>query len=302
LARYLGIDVGGSATRWHLADHAGGAALSGWDIGFSGHIYRPDVLALAEQAIEAMSQRTGRVDAIVAGITGLSRDTPEAKRLHELLAKAFGTSAITLMSDIELACRTVFAPGTGILVYAGTGSIAAHVMADGTIVTAGGKGVLIDDAGGGYWIAIRALRVILRAEDTMTGSGWSTSLGQFMAETLGGNDWPAVRQAVYGRERGDIGMLALPVARAADMGDSTALAIMSGAGRELAGLARMLEGRIGPHPIALGGRAAGLHPALFQGLRDVLPDRELSHIRVDAAAGAAQLATRGPLFAHQTRS
>jgi glucosamine kinase len=302
LARYLGIDVGGSATRWHLADDAGAAGLSGSDPGFSGHIYRPDVLARAEQAIEAMSRQIGRVDAIVAGITGLSRETPEALRLQGLLAKAFGTSTVTLMSDIELACRTVFAPGTGILVYAGTGSIAAHVAADGTIVTAGGKGVLIDDAGGGYWIAIRALRAILRVEDTRPGSGWSTPLGQCMAETLGGNDWPVVRQAVYGRERGDIGMLALPVARAAEAGDSTALAIMSDAGRELAGLAQMLEGRIGPHPVTLGGQAAGLHPALFQGLRDALPDRELSHSGIDAAAGAARLAARGPQFADQTRA
>jgi glucosamine kinase len=293
LARYLGIDVGGSATRWHCTDEAGAPVLSGSDTGFSGHIYRPDVLARAEQAIEAISRRIGRVDRIVGGITGLSRGTPEALRLHELLTAAFGTSAITLMSDIELACRSVFAPGKGILVYAGTGSIAAHVAADGTVVTAGGKGVVIDDSGGGYWIAIRALRTILRAEDTQPGSGWSTQLGRAMAETLGGSDWPSVRQAVYGRERGEIGMLALPVACAAQAGDSTALAIMSDAGGELAGLARMLEGRIGCHPITLGGRASLLHPAIFQGLRNALPDRELSLSEIDAAAGAARLALRG---------
>jgi glucosamine kinase len=300
LARYLGIDVGGSATRWHLADNAGDLALSGSDAGFSGHIYRPDVLAVAGQTIKAMAHRIGRVDAIVAGITGLSRGAPEAMRLHELLAQAFGTQAITLMSDIELACRSVFTHGDGILVYAGTGSIAAHVMADGAVVTAGGKGVLIDDAGGGYWIAIRALRVILRAEDTRPGSGWSTPLGQFLTETLGGSDWPTVRQSVYGRERGDIGMLALPVARAAEAGDSAALAIMTDAGRELASLARMLEGRVGRRRITLGGRAAALHSAIFEGLRDALPDRELSHTGIDAAAGAARLAARGPLFAGQT--
>jgi glucosamine kinase len=300
--RYLGIDVGGSETRWHLTDNAGEAGLCGSDIGFSGHIYRPDVLAQAEQAIEAMSRQIGRVDAIVAGITGLSRGIPEARRLQELFAQAFGTSTVTLMSDIELACRTVFAPGAGILVYAGTGSIAAHVAADGTIMTAGGKGVLIDDSGGGYWIAIRALRAILRAEDTRPGSGWSTPLGQFMTETLGGNDWPIVRQAVYGRQRGEIGMLAMPVARAATAGDSIALAIMSDAGRELAGLALMLEGRVGHHSTFLTGRAAALHPAIFHGMRDALPDGELVLSEIDAAAGAAQLAARGQFFADQARA
>jgi glucosamine kinase len=302
MARYLGIDVGGSATRWHLADEAAAFGLSGADPGFSGHIYRPEVLARAKQAIEAMSRRIGRVDAIIAGITGLSQGTPEASRLHGLMAKAFGTSAVTLMSDIELACRTVFAPGTGILVYAGTGSIAAHVTSNGIIATAGGKGVLIDDAGGGYWIAIRALRAILRAEDTQSASGWSTPLGQCMAETLGGNEWPVVRQAVYRRERGEIGMLALPVGRAATAGDSIALAIMRDAGRELAGLALMLERRVGRHPMSLAGRAATLHPAIFHGMRDALPDRELVLSEIDAAAGAARLAARGPQFADQTRA
>jgi glucosamine kinase len=299
LARYLGIDVGGSATRWHCTDEAGAPVLSGSENGFSGHVYRPDVLVRAENSIEAIRRQIGPVDAIVAGITGLSRETPEALRLYELLAAAFETSAITLMSDIELACRSVFAPGTGILVYAGTGSIAAHVMADGTIVTAGGKGVLIDDAGGGYWIAIRALRAILRAEDTQPASGWSTQLGQAMAETLGGKDWPSVRQAVYGSERGEIGMLALPVAHAATAGDSIAQAILIDAGLELANLARMLEGRIGLHPITLGGRASALHPIIFEGLRDALPDRNMSLKEIDAAASAAWLAARGQLFADQ---
>jgi glucosamine kinase len=302
LARYLGIDVGGSATRWHLADDADKSDRTGADIGFSGHIYRPDVLAQAEKAIESMSRRIGRVDAIFAGVTGLSQGTHEAISLHGLLARAFGTSTITLMSDIELACRTVFAPGKGILVYAGTGSIAAHVLADGSIVTAGGKGVLIDDAGGGYWIAIRALRAILRAEDTQPGSGWNTPLGQAMAVNLGGNDGPSVKQAVYGRERGEIGMLALPVAGAAHAGDSTALAILSDAGRELASLARMLEGRIGRHPISLGGRAAALHSAIFQSLRDTLPDRAISLSEIGAAAAAARLAASTPLYADQTRA
>jgi glucosamine kinase len=302
LARYLGMDVGGSATRWHLAENAGGAGLSGSDTGFSGHIYRPDVLARAEQAIVTMSRRIGRVDVIVAGITGLSRHTPEAVRLSNLLADSFGTSAITLMSDIELACRTVFAPGEGILVYAGTGSIAAHVTADGAIVTAGGKGVLIDDAGGGYWITIRALRAILRAEDTTPGSGWVTPLGRAMAEALGGSDWPVVRHAVYGRERGDIGTLALAVARAADAHDSIALAIMTNAGHELAGLARILEGRIGRHPVTVGGRAATLHPTIYKDFCNALPDRQISLAAIDAAKGAACLAASGLDFADQTSS
>ena len=67
--------------------------------------------------------------------------------------------------DIELACRASFAPGHGILVMAGTGSIAAHLRADSLLERAGGRDSLLDDGGSGYWIAREALRGVWRRED-----------------------------------------------------------------------------------------------------------------------------------------
>ncbi len=297
--RSLGMDVGGSATRWHLAGNGDEPALSGVEAGFSGHLFRPEMIAQAAKTINAIAQRTGPVDAMVVGVTGLSIATPESRALHELLGKAFDTDRIAVMSDIELCCRTCFAPGEGTVVYAGTGSIAAHVTAGGELVTAGGKGVLIDDAGGGYWIAIRALRAILRAEDTVQGSGWRTMLGQAMADALGGQDWPTVRQAVYGRDRGAIGMLAVPVGKAASSGDAVALSILSAAGTELATLAGMLEGRVGRRRIALSGGAAGLHPAILLAMQKDRPDTAITLEKPDVAAAAARLARSASFFAGQ---
>jgi glucosamine kinase len=300
LARYLGIDAGGSAARWHLRDTDENAVITGETQGFSGHVFRPEAKALANAAIAALAAEIGTADAIVAGVTGLSHGTPEALWLQAHLGRTLQASRTAVVSDIELSCRALFPAGEGIVVYAGTGSIAAHLTKDGSLITAGGKGVLIDDAGGGYWIAVNALRAIMRAEDTTAGSGWSTVLGQAMAEVLGGTDWPTVRQSFYSLDRGAIGMLAVPVGLAATAGDPEALAVLAAAGTELALLALMLEGRIGRQGISLAGRAAFLHPIILDSMQVALPGRELTRAKPDFAAAGAQLAARGTIFAELT--
>jgi len=296
MARFLGIDVGGSATRWHLIDTMTDIDLTGAVTGFSGHLYRPEILARADDAITSLAERVGAVDGIVAGVTGLGKDTSGADQLMKRLAAGLGARRIMLMSDVELAVRSVFKPGEGILVYAGTGSIGAHLDGQESLHTAGGKGVLIDDAGGGYWIAIQALCQILRREDHEPGSGWRSILGKAMADEIGGSDWPVVRQSVYGRDRGAIGQLALAVAEAARKSDEAAITILRRAGAELARLALALERRIGPQEIILAGRAAGLHPLIGEGFAAALPDRRVRNVTLDAARAAAQLALSLPVL------
>jgi hypothetical protein len=71
-------------------------------------------------------------------------------------------AAISMRNDVEIAYLDSFAPGEGYLVYAGTGSIAAWIDADGQFHRAGGRGVTLDDGGGGFWIAREAMRHIWR--------------------------------------------------------------------------------------------------------------------------------------------
>jgi glucosamine kinase len=290
--RYLGLDVGGSATRWCLIDRSGDVLGRGEVNGFSGHLAQSDVRQSAEQALAAIHLNTGPVVRIVAGVTGLSRKTDAANLLHALLKGRFGADIIDAMPDIELACRSTFREHQGIVVYAGTGSIAAHLRADGELVTAGGKGVLIDDAGGGYWIAVQAIRAILRMEDAQPGSGWATSVGQKIGEMLGGTDWPVVRRAFYALDRGGIGQLAIAVAAAAHDGDGTALRIMRTAGEELAQFAQMLLTRVGHLPVTLVGRAAALHPDIATNMHKTLHKHGFSHefmcLQLDQALTAAQ--------------
>ncbi len=301
MTRSLGIDVGGGGARWAVAED--GAIIQRGQAGaFNGHLFRPEVRAAAEAALSGIAAEAGPVESVLAGVTGMTAPTPESTLLTELVTILFGARRVEAMSDTKLAYLCAFAPGEGILVYAGTGSAASHVAADGSVTLVGGKGVIIDDAGGGYWIATRGLRSLLRREDAAPGSAWGTPLGKAFARAVGGADWPSVRQAVYGGDRGAIGRLALAVAEAAGEGDAFALAILEAAGRELATFAQAMEARLGRRlPVALAGGAARLHPAIFACFSEALSGVETRFVTIDAAAGAALLGGSSASGEGQTR-
>ena len=87
---------------------------------------------------------------------------------------------------------------------------------------------------------------------------------------VGGSDWSYSRSFMYTQERGDIGKLALAVAMTAGA-DPAARHILLQAGRELARLALALVTRFGQRPIVLSGRAAELHPLIYEAMRAELP-------------------------------
>jgi len=295
MTRCLGIDVGGGGARWTLAQ-PGEPLLSGVAPAFSGHLFRPEIRLAAKASLTAIAAAVGSAEAVVAGVTGLTNPSPEAEALSAMIAAAFGASRVAVMSDSRLAYLGVFAPGEGILIYAGTGSVASHVAADGALTLLGGKGVILDDAGGGYWIAVRALRGVLRREDEAPGSAWDTPLGRTLAARIGGCDWLSVRQAIYGGGRGDIGRLAAAVGEGAAAGDEAAKGVLVAAGRELAALALAMERRIGARRIALCGGAVRIHPALPASFRAALDGREISIADIDAALAAARLAASPSFF------
>lgn len=288
----LGLDAGGTQTRWALAAADGRVLIEGQARAFSalqmadavGEAAVADVL----RSIGDAARAAGRIAQVCAGVTGFDRGS--GAPLQALLARAFGVTInqVELHSDIEMACRTAFAPGEGYLLYAGTGSIAGFVDALGHYHRAGGRGVLVDDAGGGHWIAVQALRQVWRIEDEQPGAGTATPLGRLLSARLGGRDWADHRGRVYTMSRGEIGLLALAVAEAAAQGDEAARDILRRAGTELARLAQAMTGRHGPRPIALSGRVFELSPLIEQALRDALPaGTPLRRIALSAECAAA---------------
>lgn len=292
----LGIDAGGTQTRWALLSAENGSVTTGHAAGLSGMQMHTDVgratvqgrlAEIAEQLTPFA--RDAKVGAIVAGVTGVGAGNPE---LADMLSRTFNVaqSLVSVVSDIEIAYHAAFLPGEGYLVYAGTGSIAAYIDEANTLHRAGGRGVQLDDAGGGYWIAREALRRIWRREDESPGAWHDSPVAQLLFEKVGGDSSIYASRFLAERDRGEVGLLARVVAACAET-DSLAAALLTDAGVELARLANAMQHRFGQRKIVVGGRAAQLHPLIEAALRShVLADTPIDFRELDSHGAAAQLA------------
>lgn len=295
----LGLDAGGTQTRWALATTDGTLLAQGSGAPLSGlQLASADGLQQAQATLQTLAAASGPVQALLAGVTGL--DATQAPLLASLLAHAWGLplQRVRAVNDIELVCLAAQAQGQArgqagetCVLYAGTGSVAALIDAQGRLQRVGGRGALIDDAGGGHWIARQALCRVWRAEDETPGAWRQSPLAQRLFDRIGGPDWAQTRHWVYGATRGELGTLALAVAEAVRDGDAAALQLLQQAGAEMARLARALLQRHGPRTLVLAGRAWELHPAMEEGLAAALPPgtpvQRLALPPVQAAALAA---------------
>ena len=237
------------------------------------------------------------IRALVAGVSGVGAGNPN---LAEMLSKSFNVprESVSVVSDIEIAYHAAFSPGEGYLIYAGTGSIAAYIDGAGALHRAGGRGVQLDDAGGGYWIAREALRRIWRREDTAPNAWRESPLARSLFEKVGGDSSIYAARFLAEHDRGEVGLLAIEVAQCADI-DSMAAEILTDAGTELVRLANAMLHRYGSRKIAVGGRVAYLHPSIEAAMRHSLPkDITMKFQTLDAHHAAARLALGR--FAHES--
>ncbi len=292
----LGIDAGASSTRWLLLDEGESELGRGRTGPITGHVFttdeRQENLARLRQLLdEALA--LARPDGVVAGITGLHAGTEAAEVLRRCVLETIGAPAprVLVTNDMDVAYAAAFAPGEGVLLYAGTGSVAYHVADDGSVVRAGGYGYLIDDAGAGYWIGHEGLKQVMRRADE-AGQPASLPLDRAVYAALGSERWEELVAIVYGGGRSTVAALAPAVARAADDGDEAALRILDEAGRELARLAHVVQRRAGGKlPVAFAGGIASMHPRLGEALRGALPaGTELRLVTVEPVHAAARLA------------
>lgn len=289
----LGIDIGGTASRWALADANGSLIARGSVAGATGHVFNPAERARLERALSDIASQISsdhpEVDSVVAGITGFG-PAVEAE-VKQVLAQRFGlrTDRLTVVDDISLAYAAVFAPGEGHLVAAGTGSIGLHLGEQAGYVRVGGRGILIDDGGSGSWIALRALDEVFRSLDRIGDFSQVQVLADAIFALTGGDDWNTVRSFVYAGDRGRIGTLATGVAKAAHAGDPLALRILDQAGRELARLATSLISRTGSKPTRFTGGVLKLHPVIFAAIAEELPGLDVAVTETDTASSAATL-------------
>ena len=282
----LGIDAGGSATRWALADAKGILIRSGELESVDGHLFITEhqmrFTLMAARLAQAVAPQ--QPVAIVAGITGLTGDSAEARQAETILSAGFSGCPARVEDDLWIGYHAVFAPGEGHVVYAGTGSVGLHVRANGSLLRVGGRGMLIDDAGSAFWIGREGLNALYRRIDRGEAPG---ALGEALFAAIGGESWNDVRAYVYGGGRNAMAQLARTVAAT---NDPVALRILQQAGQELSRLALDLVGRVALLPVALQGRAADLHPAILLAMQTAAPALDITRRSADAALAAAKLA------------
>lgn len=255
-----GFDLGGSHAACLVADE-GGRVLGRGTGGPANlvNLGREPVLAAIRKALSEAA-RTVPGGAAAVGrcvIGGAGGGSPETARELAALAREAGlVCPVTVTHDAAAALAGALLLAPGVIVVAGTGSIAYGVDAAGNRARAGGRGPLLGDEGGGYWIGLRGLRAAIRSLDGREEAG---ALAARLARALRLPEPSALPGLAYAPARlgvAEVAGLAPAVLAAAGEGDPAAAGIVDEAAAELALLARAVVCRLADGaclPVTYGG-------------------------------------------------
>src|SRR5216117_4048064 len=162
--KILGVEGGGTKTSWVLVERAGNE-LSVLDQGklppANFRLAAPDEL---RAIFRELPKEINRVGIFLAGC-GTEEDR---QSLTRLCAEVWPQAKIVVGSDRDSGLAAALGHGDGIVVNAGSGSSITG-RRDKRIENAGGWGHILGDVGGGYYLSLQALRLILREHDLHCG-------------------------------------------------------------------------------------------------------------------------------------
>jgi len=295
-AVFLGADAGGSHSTVVIglpnkilgrADGPGAAMRPGGAATSAAVLRETARRAAAQAGVELPVERA------VVGAAGAGR-SQEQTELAAALVEAGVARRVRVRADGEVALSTAFGGGPGILVNAGTGSIAYARDPAGELHRAGGYGWQLGDEGGGYWLGHRALDVAARAQD---GRGEGSTLLARLLGALGLQHFDDLVRWTAAATPQQVAALAPHVLNAAREGEVVARRTVDEAAGELVDLvdrlARHFPGA-GPVPVAIAGGLllpqSPLTAAFRQRLAAGIKRARLKPDRIDPAVGALQLA------------
>jgi N-acetylglucosamine kinase-like BadF-type ATPase len=245
---------------------------------------------------EALADRDVIPGAICLGIAGVDR--PDDARVVRGIMRRIGYKARILVVNDALVALEAGAPGLpGVVVIAGTGSIAYGRNEHNQAARAGGWGYVLGDEGSGYWIGRAALRAVLREADRR---GPATKLTQELLTFYGVPRAQDLIHQVYAAtlRPAAIAALAQGVMRAFVAGDEVATGILRGAADYLESFALSVARRLdlvgSEFPFVLSGGMFRAVPWLEEELARRLPQASPRSrtilLEVEPAAGAVRLA------------
>jgi len=293
----IGVDAGATHTTAAVAD-ANGTVLVRAE-GGPGAV-RPGGAAAAAERIratcaDAMGKafREVRGDVLVVGAAGAGREE-ERLALEAALEALRIAPRVHVTTDGAIALQSAFGDTAGIVLIAGTGSIAWARLPGGEMARVGGLGAVLGDPGSGYDLGRAALRAVGLA---LEGRGPRSALADTLLRRLHVRDLDELVRWAAAADVPTVAALAADVLAAAAGADGVANAIADAGADELARHVGALAGRFGrdaPLQVALGGgllaRSEEYRKRVAARVLADVPAAEIRPEAVDAVLGAIHLA------------
>lgn len=300
---FLGIDGGGTQTSCVIGDEAsvlGAGSGAGSNVLRVGEAQaRKSITTAVQQACAAARVTPQQVRRTCIGVAGGARaETTDIVRriLSELVS-----GEIEVVGDMVIAMEAASGSAPGVIVIAGTGSIAYGRNAAGQTARAGGWGFAISDEGSGHWIGRAAVTAAMRAFD----EGQNSRLLEGIMKACGANTREQLIVVSNASPQPDFAALFPAVLEAADAGDPSAHDILACAGVELATLGKIVISRLFADadraPVAMSGgvfrNSALVRQVFYNRLRLECAQAAVNVNVVDPVKGALELARRAALGA-----
>jgi glucosamine kinase len=301
VAIYLGIDGGGSKTSCLIGDETavlGTGTAGGSNLIRAGEAHARESLASAlRQACTVANLKPAQITRACVGLAGAAR--PEISELARQIVSELVPGEIQVVGDMVIALEAAFGSGPGVIVIAGTGSIAYGRNREGQIARAGGWGFAISDEGSGHWIGRAAAAAALRAGDENNGE--TVPLLDSLIKSWRLETREQLVLAANATPSPDFAALFPTVLALADSGDRVSCDVLTQAGGQLANLAGIVVRRLftnsGPVPVAMSGGVFGssalVRQVFYNGLRSGHPDVALNPNVIEPVRGALELARKG---------
>lgn len=294
----MGLDAGGTKTVCLLADEDG-RALSQVR-GAGANLQLAGELGLEKVLHDVMERAIGDhpvvPKAVCVGMAGVDRED-DAATVRAILHRIAYKARIVVVNDALISLLAGAGREPGVVIVAGTGSIAYGRDRLNRAARAGGWGYVLGDEGSGYWIGRHALRAVVREAD---GRGRPTSLTPRVLAHFQVSRPQDLIHAVYHGPLSPSAVAALAdcVREAHAEHDQTAIWILEQAVGELvasaASVVRQLKIEDAACPFVLAGGMFKAVPwlgrELTARLAQIAPRGRVLVLDTEPAAGAVQLA------------
>jgi len=293
--KILGVEGGGTKTAWVLVERTvaelgeAGPQLRILDQGklppSNFRLEMPDRLKAIFRELPSVIDRAG---IFLAGCG----TTEDRQSLWRLCTEIWPNAKIVTGSDRESGLAAALGHGDGIVVSAGTGSSVTGRRGD-KVEKAGGWGHILGDTGGGYFLSIQALRLILRQYDLHRGEMQFTAK---ILHALSLNNLDELVRWAQTADKMEIAMLTPVVFEAGASGDARVMEIIEKGAQVLSEYTEAVASRLhllAPKVTLLGGlfhRDSIYTHAFRRRLKKNLPDARVAIAERGPEFGAAWLA------------